>query len=156
MSYHLFQWSLLYCWLEKYLVMLLLNAFLAVLDCTLFDRGLFPLVCKLALPVVALRVLSNAECVVCQLGTEVMKMCSSSSSSASPVLQFWSPVWSPGSSYAHPSSCCVAETDDSPSSSGIGKAANTLFTKCLWLFWRTPRDTQTLFLSCKASQEPSV
>ena len=65
-------------------------------------------------------------------------------------------MWSPRSSCAHSSSCCVAESDDSPSSSGIGKAANTLFTKCSWLFWRTPRDTQTRFLSCKASQEPSV
>ena len=33
--------------------------FLTVLDCVLFDGGLFPLVCELALPVVALRGLSN-------------------------------------------------------------------------------------------------
>ena len=39
--------------------MLLLHALLAVLDYTLFDCGLFPLVCELALPGVALRVLSN-------------------------------------------------------------------------------------------------
>lgn len=65
-------------------------------------------------------------------------------------------MWSPGSSSAHSSSRYVAETDDSSSSSGTGKAANTLFTKCSMLFWRTPRDTQTRFLSCKASQEPSV
>lgn len=36
----------------------LLHALLAVLDCALFDRGLFPLVCELALPVVALRAFS--------------------------------------------------------------------------------------------------